>query len=262
MRLERWRACRRPSLPQRETRSFRLRRGVARRAVYVAVSRRRHRSVRQDTPLQVRSCSKQGLAKRRGFAIYLHALPPAARPCRELPRCAPRRSPEARQQEFPRQVRRAAPPRRRPRGRKFDRLRSAARPRAIRTRRAPRAHTRPRLAGCPLSSAPRCRSSLQALSKLGKSASDPALHRAERHAGSLGELVIGEAAHEGSLDRQGLAFFDLIETGLEPLLLLGRGEELERRDSGVRHIRRRFDRLATACERTPSPTAYCAGSRE
>src|SRR6185503_8254746 len=35
------------------------------------------------TPLQVRSCSKQGLAKRRGFAIYLHALPPA-RPCREL----------------------------------------------------------------------------------------------------------------------------------------------------------------------------------
>src|SRR6478736_5258315 len=89
MRLERWRACRRRPLPQRETRSFRLRRGVARRAVYVAVSRRRHRSVRQDTPLQVRSCSKQGLAKRRGFAIYLHALPPAARPCRELPRCAP-----------------------------------------------------------------------------------------------------------------------------------------------------------------------------
>jgi len=63
-------------------------------------------------------------------------------------------------------------------------------------------------------------------------------------------LVIGEAAHEGSLDRQGLALFDLIETGLEPLLLLGRGEELERRDSGVRHIGRRFDRLATACERT------------
>src|SRR5262249_48303855 len=123
-------------------------------------------------------------------------------------------------------------------------------------------HIRLRSAGRPPSLARCCRSSLEALSKPGEPAPDPALHRTERHARALGELFIGEAAHEGGSDRQGLALFDLIETRLEPLLLLRRGERFERRGAWIGHICCRFDRLAPARGRARSRAVDGAVARD